>query len=503
MNQQTTTTSWLVCALVLHAIVLAVPCAGSAAEPVRLEPDVHQLFLDDALVAERSNVISTMHPPRKFAGNPVLMPEPGVENMALLYGTVLYDDESDLFKMWYFTGREAENMPWSMAYATSADGVHWEKPDLDLMKGQARPANTVMGHPLIENYGEPFSVIIDRRDPDPARRYKAVYRYLTPLPAMKALGTTTAVSADGIHWTPAGGVQMPKILDVGHFFYDELQGKYAVYGRLWTERRKVQLSVSDDFESWSEPVLVADINEQDPPGAQIYSMAVHNDGGQYVGLVQMYMRGTTHLLEFELSASRDGLIWTRAHQGETFIPCGGPGEWDRFNNSISCDPVRVGDELWFYYSGRTYRHGGYSGKDRGTETDGSERARVGGTGSAADTPEFYQGMRGAIGLAKLRLDGYVSLSASYDGGSVTTAPVLPGGDTLHLNAASRWGEIVVEVLGLDGEPVPGGVSLPVSGDGVDLEVRWPEDGPNPLATSDPVQLRFNIRNARLYAYWVR
>jgi hypothetical protein len=32
---------------------------------------------------------------------------------------------------------------------------------------------------------------------------------------------------------------------------------------------------------------------------------------------------------------------------------------------------------------------------------------------------------------------------------------------------------------------------------------WPDGQPNPLATDDPVQLRFKLRNARLYAYWVR
>ena len=475
------------------------------AEPaVRLAPGVHQLFLDDVLVAERSNLTSTLHPPRKFSGNPVLMPEPNLETDALLYGTVLHDKESDLFKMWYFTGRIGTNMPWALAYATSTDGIHWEKPDLDLIAGLESPTNLVMTHPQTENFGEPFSVILDPRDPDPARRYKLVYRYLTPLPEMKALGTTTASSPDGIHWTPFGRVQMPKILDVGHFFYDHLKGKYAVYGRLWTERRKVQLSLSDDFTNWSEPQLVADVNSQDPPGAQLYSLAVHHDGGQYVGLSQLYMRGTTHLIEFELSASRDGVNWTRVHQGETFLPCGGAGEWDRFNNSISRQPVRVGNELWFYYSGRTYRHSGYGGKDRGTEEAQAQRARVGRanvTGKSPAAPPSSD-MRSAVGLAKLRLDGYVSLGASYDGGSLTTVPVLLGAKTLHLNAASRWGEIIVEVLGSDGKPVAGGISLPVKGDSTDLEVRWPDEAPHPLSENQPVQLRFKLHNARLYSYWV-
>lgn len=476
----------------------------AATESVRLEAGVPQLFLDDVMIAERSNLISTLHPPRKFDGNPVLIPEPGVETGAVLYGTVLFDEESQLFKMWYFTGRAGTKMAWALAYATSEDGIDWQKPDLDVIDGLDRPANIVMTHPLTENFGEPFSVIIDQQDPNPARRYKIVYRYLTPLPAMKATGTTTAVSADGIHWQPFGRVQMPKILDIGHFFYDELTGRYAVYGRLWTERRKVQLSLSDDFESWSEPVQVVDVNEKDAPGAQIYSMAVHNDGGQYVGLAQLYMRGTTHVLEFELAASRDGLTWTRVHQGETFIACGGHGEWDRFNNSISCKPVRVGDELWFYYSGRTFRHSGYGGNDRGTEDATSLRARVGGTAAANNTEgsSQFRGMRSAVGLAKLRLDGYVSLGASYDGGTLTTVPVTPGGTELHLNAAARFGEIIVEVLSPDGKVVPGGVSIPVTGNSTDLKVRWPDGTPRPLRQGHAVQLRFTIRNARLYSYWV-
>jgi hypothetical protein len=111
-------------------------------------------------------------------------------------------------------------------------------------------------------------------------------------------------------------------------------------------------------------------------------------------------------------------------------------------------------------------------------------------------------MRSAVGLAKLRLDGYVSLGASYDGGSLTTVSVTPGGTELHLNAAARFGEIIVEVLSPDGKVLPGGVSLPVTGNSTDLKVSWPDGTPRPLMQGHPVQLRFTIRNARLYSYWV-
>ena len=50
-------------------------------------------------------MISTLHPPHKFAGNPVLMKEQAVETWTVLNGTAWYDDESQLCGMSYFTGR--------------------------------------------------------------------------------------------------------------------------------------------------------------------------------------------------------------------------------------------------------------------------------------------------------------------------------------------------------------------------------------------------------------
>ena len=66
---------------------------------------------------------------------------------------------------------------------------------------------------------------------------------------------------------------------------------------------------------------------------------------------------------------------------------------------------------------------------------------------------------------------------------------------------ARFGEIVVEILGPNGKPVAGGVSEPVKADGVDLEVRWSDELPTAFSGREPVQLRFTLRNARLYSYW--
>jgi len=174
-----------------------------------------------------------------------------------------------------------------------------------------------------------------------------------------------------------------------------------------------------------------------------------------------------------LAWSQDGLEWKR-HR-EPFIPLGTSGEWDRFNNSVATQPLVVGDELWFYYSGRTYRHGPYAAKDQGP-------------------------VWGAIGLAKLRLDGFASLDASFDGGSVVTrAFVLPAGE-LFVNAAAEYGEVVVEVLGEAGQPVGGYKSIPLEQDAVSVPVSWPEGRKLASLKRRTVSLRFSLRNARLYAF---
>ena len=57
-------------------------------------------------------------------------------------GTVMYDDDERLFKMGY----ECANYPWSfnhIAYATSADGIHWERPNLGIVDFRGSTENNL------------------------------------------------------------------------------------------------------------------------------------------------------------------------------------------------------------------------------------------------------------------------------------------------------------------------------------------------------------------------
>jgi hypothetical protein len=91
----------------------------------------------------------------------------------------------------------------------------------------------------------------------------------------------------------------------------------------------------------------------------------------------------------------------------------------------------------------------------------------------------------------------VSLEASFDGGEIITRPMALGGNELHLNATSDFGEIVVEALDADGASMAR--SLPIREDSLDITVPW--DGDGPWGIGGPLTLRFTLRNAQLYAIW--
>jgi hypothetical protein len=247
----------------------------------------------------------------------------------------------------------------------------------------------------------------------------------------------------------------------------------------WHSGRAVGRVESSDFLKWdfdkpdSAPVvLTADL--QDKPGTEIYSMKVIPYEGLYIGLVQVFHSTPEEsTLDVQLAVSRDSIHFTRVADRAVFIPLGAVGSWDRFNLSLANnDPIRVGDELRVYYGGRMYRHGPYNGPDKGPE-------------------------KGGIGFASIQRDRFVALEASFHGGEIVTPSVrLQGGGTLHLNAKSDFGEILVEVL--DAKDVVIARSKPVARDGLDIPVEWTEAWEK---REEPVRLRIKLTNARLFAVW--
>ena len=483
-------------------------CIGlvlSAMEPIAIDAR-HQLFLDDYVVESMAGLERRIHPAEKNPANPILAPEdPWEETYTLLYGSVLR--EEDGYRMWYLT-------PSAVCYAESSDGIAWRKPRLDEFSWEGAPTNMVVARgkpdgtpPSLPHFYELFGVFKDAREADAARRYKMGYLSLErgyegprvdPFHGGQRRGLGVAASADGVHWEGLEPWATEAICDgATHFFYDEAKGRYMLYGR--TKHRPEELSrawagdpyaqqhwwgravahtESPDFLTWDhrDPAtapVVMEANLDDATGTEIYGMGVFAYEGLYIGLVQRFHnRPGDVFLDIQLAVSRDGVHFERIGDGTPFLPCGGVGEWDRFNNAMSNNPPLVsGDELRFYYSGRSYRHSPYSGPDGGEKW-------------------------GGIGLASVKRDRFVSLEASFAGGTLTTKPLRWSGGPLCVNAKADFGTIEVEVLDEAGNVI--GRSAPLRGDSISLTVHWEEDFTPP---SGAVRLRFLLKNALLFSFW--
>ncbi|MBN2295409.1 MAG: hypothetical protein JXM70_23460 [Pirellulales bacterium] len=465
-----------------------------------------QLFLDDFLIASQDGLTRCVHSARKYPDNPVLKPtEPWEGKVVLVFGSVI--QEKDGYRVWYYAGG-------NVAYAHSKDGINWTKPNLDIIKVDGKNTNLlVLGDRrdrkgTIPFFYELFGVFRDDREPDPARRYKMGFlsidrEYKGPREGRfhggQRRGLGVAVSQDGLHWKLLDNWATEAICDgATHWMFDPNTGKYVLFGRTkyippslmnawkpdeWVKRyfwgRAVARVESPDFVHWditkpAKAPVVMNSDEKDPPGTEIYSMKVFPYESVYIGLLQVFHnQEDTCYLDVQLAVSRDGVKFQRVGDRQPFLPVGAVGSWDRFNQSLANNPpIMVDDTLRFYYGGRTYRHSPYQGDDKGEPG-------------------------GAIGLATVRRDRFVSLGASFDGGQLTTRPLKLNGKNLHLNAKAAFGKIIVEALDSKGDIIAR--SEPICEDTLDIPVQWKKT--NPRVFKEPVALRITLRNALLYSLW--
>jgi len=466
-----------------------------------MEPKVRQLFLDEEFVDRREGLRLTVNPPSRHPENPVIRPDRPWEGACSVYGTALFDEETGLFRIWYLTvprdrglrplrlpdGRERAPYTTLLAYAESEDGVRWVKPSLGQFPYDGDARNNLID--LGKYNCEGISVLYDPHDPDPRRRWKAVYwdhgsggwsvkdgrPYCEDGPGD---GFCVAFSSDGILWRPYGGNPvLRRYCDTNqNLVYDTRLKRYVAFSRFGFGRRLAR-SESEDFVHWSEPEVVLECDEEDGPGTQIYGAGVDIYEGVYVAMIWIYREGGDGRMDPQLATSRDGIRWTRVGGRRMWLGLGEKEGWEGgMVRSVERIIVRD-DKLYIYYCGV---HGPHS--------------RPGG-------PEVVRRHRPAIGLLTLRRDGFVSLDAGDREGWFLTRPfVLPEGE-LHMNLEARGGYVRVAVCDRAGNPREGfRASEPVSGDRTDAVVRWKGRSLSEFRGRE-VRLRFSARNAKIYSFW--
>ena len=190
-----------------------------------------------------------------------------------------------------------------------------------------------------------------------------------------------------------------------------------------------------------------------------------------------------HLVQ--LAYSRDLHNWSRLGRRQTFIGPSpvGEGNFDQTQIIAPSDAVVRGDELWFYYTGLKYRGGWtYVG-------DYPYGEHVPMPGLDSDI--------GAICLAVLRRDGFISLDAGEETGTLMTEPFLVTDEHLYVNVDATDGVMYVQVLDEDGQVVA--ISDLMAGDLPFADVPWVQGSLAELL-GEVVSLRFRLRDGSLYSY---
>ena len=172
------------------------------------EQDAH-LFVDSAAIETLENCYQGVSEARKLpVGN--LLPigvEPYEKAGGWYTGTylnVLWDEEDQLFKMWYNVSRKlsdqrAESED-ALAYATSVDGLVWEKPLLHLHEADGSTANNLV-FPFFR-WGTGTGVYKDPVELDPSRKYKMLFMFSTIEMSFAGISQPVCIafSPDGVHW---------------------------------------------------------------------------------------------------------------------------------------------------------------------------------------------------------------------------------------------------------------------------------------------------------------
>ncbi len=452
-----------------------------------------QLFVDDFLI-ESTDLSRTFLYPEKYAGNPVLSPETGLEldpvrGLAIAApksGGLWWDPDEQIFKLWYEAG-------WlrTICYAESTNGIDWVRPDLGAVSSNS---NQVLPDGL---QPDSWTVVRDWWTTDPDSKYKIFVRD----PGGAAEGAMCFESPDGIHF---GDYTMSGVMgDRSTLFYNPFRKKWVFSLRAsFTGRGRARhYWEADDFiagcqwdpqnlngSGWEygQPVVWTGADELDPPDPvvqlipQLYNLDAVAYESIMLGFYQIWRGpnnqdclGVPKITELNFAYSRNGFHWDRPDRTTAIEASREAGTWDRgYVQSLGNICVLNDDQIWFYY-----------------------------TGFAGDTNRPSNGMyaNGAMGLATLRRDGFASMEA-FGAGKLLTRPLTFSGKHLFVNADVPNGSLQVDVLDLNGNVLA--ETEPFCGDGTLQLMPLKGGGDLSSLAGQTVRFRFSLENGALYSFWV-
>lgn len=466
-----------------------------------------QLFVDSFLIA-KTDLTPVYHKPTFYEGNPVLQPTADWENTtegapyaAPFSDGIWYDDNDGKYKMWYLAGagmiHKQDKQTFYTGYAESDDGIHWVKPELDLVKGTC----------LVDTANRDAATIwLDRQESDPAKRYKMFN--VERRPTDRRWQFILKYSPDGIHWSE-GVAQSGDLYDRSSVFYNPFRDVWCLsmrYGTKVSSRSRSYLEAKDPETAVSMAHRVRkgvpdrnvvfwftpDDKEPRHPDFPEVNPGIYNFDvipyesimlGQYAvwqgpennvcGELGIQKRN-----EICLGYSRDGFHFSRPSHEPFMANDTTDGAWNWGNmQSIGGVPLIVGDSLYFYCSGRRLN-------------------------------DIMWDSYTSTGLAKLRRDGFVSMKAGKEEGYLLTEPITFDGKYLFVNAdvAGKKSTLYVEVIDENGNAIAGYTKKECNvlkkADSTKSMVTWKDNADLSALANTPVRLKFYLKDGDLYSFWI-
>jgi hypothetical protein len=458
-------------------------CASApAAEPIDLGTR-RELFVDRLLLDRLTNARLVLHEPiREGVAVPFDAPWEGIHSA---YLTVVYDN--GLYRM-YYRGMPAAGHDGSAeectCYAESRDGIIWTKPKLGLFEVQGtRDNNVILANdpPFTHN----FSPFLDTRPGVPAdERYKA-------WAGIRSSGLVSFASADGLRWrklNPDQPFREGAFDSQNVAFWSPNENCYLGYFRTFTPDgiRTVSRTTSPDFIHWTPPV---EMKFGDRPLEQLYTNATEpyfRAPHLYIALPKRYLPGKAAIAGDAANDLVGNPNYRKDSSDSVFMTSRGGNQYDRtFMEAF----IRPGPSLrdWIARD-NTPALGVVPGNDREMFI-----YRL----------SHYAQPTCHAARYRLRLDGFISVQAPYEGGELVTPPLKFSGNRLELNfATSAAGGLQVEIQDAQGQPLPGYALADcpeIIGDEIARTVAWNQGSDLSKLAGQPVRLRFALRDADLYA----
>jgi len=486
---------------------------SAASTPIPVKKGVAQLFVDDYLIDTQANLKRTLHQPTKEDGGnvPMIVAKPGTGLLA--YGSIVYDVKLQKYVMFVqeFPSRD-------MYRTTSADGLTWDitehakltpvKMDLDL--GTLPPdAHGRFGIDL-------FSCFYDKKDV--TYPYKGWTWFANA--GNEWEGIWYMRSKDGLYWerphqlfSGVAGTKDPSCRaitqngrtvygpgDVTTVYYDEIEDRflgifkffslsgirpgYSSRCRAYAFMDRIDEPFDTNRITHVELMPAMEEANGDHRFDEYYASTAWRYESIWLGGLKVfhgmgdYPYSAADCAFMKLVVSRDGLHWDKvpfdndAGIPEVFVPNGKEGGNNGLNDGgyiseFSTGPLRVGDELVYYYSSSSW----------------GKRIKE----------KIIRG--GGIFRSRLRVDGFVSV----DWGTLTTKPLALGGKDLTVNGV---GPITIRALSAKGNPLA--ATIITEGDSLAHPVTFNGRSLGEVAPDGVVRLQFEVDwRGALYSFKLR